>query len=195
MLGSPAVMNLPNLHLPRRRLALAPAALATAALIAGCGSSSSSGSGEIGIGHESTSDNALIERTTTPTTPASGPLSKEPTITVPKTPAPTTLTSRDIIVGTGPEAKTGSAVGVNYVGALYSNGKIFDASWKRKEPFSFTIGQGQVIPGWEKGVVGMHVGGRRELIIPPELAYGKQGSPPRIPPNAPLIFIIDLLST
>jgi FKBP-type peptidyl-prolyl cis-trans isomerase len=192
MLGSPAVINLPNIQPPRPRLALATAMLATAALIAGCGSSASSG--EIAPGHESTADNALIEHTTTPTTPPSGPLSKEPTITTTKAPAPTTLTTKDLIVGTGPEAKTGSAVGVNYVGALYSTGQVFDASWKRKEPFGFTLGQGQVIPGWEKGVVGMHVGGRRELIIPPELAYGAKGSPPRIPPNAPLIFIIDLLS-
>ncbi len=222
MLGSPAVMNLPSLHThrprhlhahprsvhtPRPRLALAgsrhahtrprlvlaAAATLAAALLAGCGSSSNSGA--IGVGHESTADNALIEHVTTPTTPTSGPLSKEPVITVPKTPAPTTLTTRDIIVGTGPEAKTGDPVSVNYVGALYSTGKIFDASWKRDEPFSFTIGQGQTIPGWEKGVIGMHVGGRRELIIPPELAYGKAGHPPTIPPNSPLIFIIDLLST
>ena len=82
---------------------------------------------------------------------------------------------------------------VNYVGALYSNGKVFDASWKRKEPFTFTLGKGQVIPGWDQGVAGMKVGGRRELIIPAELAYGKEGRPPTIPPNSPLIFIVDLL--
>jgi FKBP-type peptidyl-prolyl cis-trans isomerase len=187
------VTNLPNLHLPRPRVALGLAALLAAGLAAGCGSSSSE-SPNIGVGKESTAANALVEHTTTPTTPASGPLSKEPTIAVPKAPAPKTLTTKDIIVGTGAEAKTGSSVAVNYVGALYSNGKVFDASWKRNEPFTLTLGQGQVIPGWEKGIVGMHVGGRRELIIPSELAYGKQGRPPSIPPNAPLIFIVDLLS-
>jgi FKBP-type peptidyl-prolyl cis-trans isomerase len=193
MLGSPTVMNLPSLHTTGPRLALAAAALAAAAPIAGCGSGSSSG--EIGVGHESTANNALIEHVTTPTTPTSGPLSKEPTVTISKAPPPKTLTTRDIIVGTGPEAKTGDPVSVNYVGALYSTGKIFDASWKRDEPFGFTLGQGQTIPGWEKGVIGMHVGGRRELIIPPELAYGKAGHPPTIPPNSTLTFIIDMLST
>ncbi len=192
MLGCAAVINLHDLHTPRPRLALAAAALAAAVLLAGCGSSASSEA--IGVGHESTADNALIEHTTTPTTPTSGPLSKEPKITPPKTPAPTTLTTKDIIVGSGPEAKTGSQVSVNYVGALYSNGSIFDASWKRNEPFDLTLGQGQVIEGWEKGIVGMRVGGRRELIIPAELGYGKRGSPPKIPPNAPLIFIVDLLA-
>jgi peptidylprolyl isomerase len=185
-------MNLPN-HLPRPRLALGLVALVAAALVAGCGSSSS-GSGNIGVGKESTAANALIEHTTTPTTPTSGPLSKEPTITTPKAPAPKTLVTKDIIVGTGGEAKTGSAVAVNYVGALYSNGKVFDASWKRNEPLTLTLGQGHVIPGWEKGIVGMHVGGRRELIIPAELGYGKRGSPPEIPPSETLIFIVDLLS-
>jgi FKBP-type peptidyl-prolyl cis-trans isomerase len=193
MLGCATVINLPNLHPPRPRVALGLAALLAAGLVAGCGSSGSE-SGGIGVGKESTAANALIEHTTTPTTPASGPLSKEPTIAVPKAPAPKTLTTKDIIVGTGTEAKTGASVAVNYVGALYSNGKVFDASWKRNEPFTLTLGQGQVIPGWEKGIVGMHVGGRRELIIPPELGYGKRGSPPNIPPNETLIFIVDLLS-
>ena len=100
-----------------------------------------------------------------------------------------------MIVGTGAEAKAGESVTVNYVGALYKGGKVFDASWKRKEPFTFTLGQGQVIKGWDQGVAGMKVGGRRELIIPSELAYGAQGSPPKIPPNSPLIFVVDLLGT
>ena len=72
------------------------------------------------------------------------------------------------------------------MGALYKTGKVFDASWKRNEPFPFTLGKGQVIPGWEQGVVGMKVGGRRELIIPPALGYGAKGSPPTIPPNETL---------
>jgi peptidylprolyl isomerase len=102
--------------------------------------------------------------------------------------------TKEIVTGTGAEAKTGSAVAVNYVGALYKTGKVFDASWKRNEPFTFTLGKGQVIPGWEQGVVGMKVGGRRELIIPAALGYGVKGSPPSIPPNETLVFIVDLLS-
>jgi peptidylprolyl isomerase len=175
------------------RLGLGLAALGAAALVAGCGSSGSSST--ITVGNESAAANAVVEKSTTVTTPTTGPLSTAPTITPPKSPAPTTLQSKDLIVGTGPEAKAGESVTVNYVGVLYSNGKVFDASWKRHEPFTFTLGQGQVIPGWDKGVAGMKVGGRRELIIPAALAYGKRGSPPTIPPNAPLIFVVDLLGT
>jgi peptidylprolyl isomerase len=186
-------MNLSKPHLPRLGLSLAT--LAAAALTAGCGSSSSGST--ISIGNESTSANAVVEPTTTPTTgttPTSGPLATEPKITPPQSPAPKTLVIHEIVKGTGAEAKSGASVSVNYVGALYTNGKIFDASWKRKEPFTFTLGQGQVIPGWDQGVAGMRVGGRRELIIPSALAYGAKGSPPSIPPNATLIFVVDLLS-
>ena len=179
------------------------AALGATALIAGCGSSG--GSSTITIGNENKADEKLAS-TSTPTsststtastaakTPTSGPLSKEPHVTPPSGPAPTKLETKEIITGTGAEAKTGSAVSVNYVGALYHSGKVFDASWKRKEAFPFTLGKGQVIPGWEQGVVGMKVGGRRELIIPAALAYGSKGSPPTIPPNEPLVFVVDLLS-
>jgi peptidylprolyl isomerase len=183
-------MNLTTSPFPRLGLAT----LGAAALLAGCGSS---GSNTIGVGVENTTANAAIEHTATPTTgttPTSGPLATEPTITLPKGAAPKTLVTKEIVKGTGTEAKAGESVTVNYVGALYSNGKVFDASWLRKEPLTFTLGQGQVIPGWDKGVAGMRVGGRRELIIPSELAYGKRGSPPKIPPNAPLIFIVDMLS-
>ncbi len=173
------------------RLALGAATLGTAALLAGCGSSGDSST--ITVGNENASANKLVEHVVAVTTPTSGPLATEPKITPPKTPAPSTLQTKDLVVGTGTEAKTGASVTVNYVGALYSNGNVFDASWKRKEPFTFTLGKGQVIQGWDKGIVGMKVGGRRELIIPAELAYGKTGSPPKIPPNSPLIFIVDLL--
>jgi peptidylprolyl isomerase len=130
---------------------------------------------------------------TTPTivTPKSGPLSTEPKITVPKTPAPTKLVRKDLVVGTGATVTSTDTVTVNYVGALYSNGKVFDASWNRKE--TFTTALSGVIPGWTQGLVGMRVGGRRELIIPPALGYGKAGSPPTIPANATLIFIVDML--
>ena len=114
-------------------------------------------------------------------------------MTPPSGPAPTTLVTKEIIKGTGAEAKAGDSVTVNYVGVLYKGGKEFDASWKRNEPFTFTLGKGQVIQGWDQGVAGMKVGGRRELIIPAELAYGKRGSPPTIPPNSALVFVVDLL--
>jgi peptidylprolyl isomerase len=127
-------------------------------------------------------------------TPGTGPLSTEPTIAVPNGPPPTTLIIKDLIAGTGAVARAGEKLTVNYVGALYGNGKIFDASWNRHQTFPFTLGVGEVIPGWDRGVAGMRVGGRRELIIPPGLAYGKTGSGNAIPPNATLIFVVDLLA-
>jgi peptidylprolyl isomerase len=181
------------------------ATLGVAALIAGCGSS---GSSTIAVGNEAdTSSVPHVAGETTPTstattpttasakTPTSGPLSTQPKVAVPRGAAPTTLVTKEIIKGTGPEAKAGQSVTVNYVGVLYHGGKEFDASWKRSEPFTFPLGKGQVIKGWDQGVAGMKVGGRRELIIPSELAYGKTGSPPTIPPNAPLVFVVDLLGT
>jgi peptidylprolyl isomerase len=172
------------------------AALAAAGLIAGCGGSSGSSS-SIGVGVENKSDESLVKagETKAATTPTSGPLATEPKITPPGGAAPRTLEKKDLVVGTGKEAKAGETVTVNYVGVLYKGGKEFDASWKRKEPFQFKLGQGSVIKGWDQGVAGMKVGGRRELVIPAELAYGKTGSPPAIPPNAPLIFVVDLLGT
>ena len=179
-----------------RRASLPLATLAAAAAIAGCGSSGSTST--ITVGNENTTDNALVKASTTTATaktPTSGPLSKEPTITKPAGPPPTKLVSKDIVVGTGPEAKLGNSITVNYVGALYSNAKVFDSSWKRGEPATFPLKQGSLIAGWTQGIPGMKVGGRRELIIPASLAYGAKGSPPSIPPNAPLIFVIDLLGT
>ncbi len=99
----------------------------------------------------------------------------------------------DLEVGSGAEAKTGKAIMVNYVGFL-ADGTKFDSSYDRREPFPFKIGANQVIQGWEEGVVGMKVGGKRKLIIPPELAYGEPGAPPRIPPNATLTFEVELLA-
>ena len=176
--------------------ASALAAIVAAVLLAGCGSG---GSSTITVGNENKADNALIKSgspsSTTPKTPTSGPLSKAPAVTPPTGAAPSKLVTNDLIVGTGPEAKAGKSVTVNYVGVLFHGGKQFDASWKRNEPFTFTLGQGAVIKGWDQGVPGMKVGGRRELVIPAALAYGAKGSPPAIPPNAPLVFVIDLLAT
>jgi peptidylprolyl isomerase len=138
---------------------------------------------------------AATTPTATAKTPTSGPLATKPAVTVPTGAPPTTLVTKEIVKGTGSEAKAGQSVSVNYVGVLYHGGKEFDSSWKRSEPFTFTLGKGQVIKGWDQGVAGMKVGGRRELIIPAELAYGKTGSPPTIPPSAPLVFVVDLLGT
>jgi peptidylprolyl isomerase len=186
----------------RSRTCLAAIALGAALVIAGCGSG---GSSTITVGNENSADNALIKAgesksasTTSPTsttgkTPTTGPLSTEPKVTPPSGPAPAKLETKNLIVGTGAEAKDGDTVTVNYVGVLYKTGKVFNASWETKEPFSFTLGKGQVIPGWDQGVPGMKVGGRRELIIPSALAYGAKGSPPKIPANEPLVFVVDLL--
>lgn len=179
----------------RSRALLGLAALGAAGLIAGCGGSGSSSS--IGVGTENKADEALAKagEVKVATTPTSGTLATEPKVTPPTGPAPTKLEKKDLVVGTGKEAKAGETVTVNYVGVLYKGGKEFDASWKRKEPFQFKLGQGAVIKGWDQGVPGMKVGGRRELVIPAELAYGKTGSPPSIPANAPLVFVVDLLGT
>jgi FKBP-type peptidyl-prolyl cis-trans isomerase len=107
-------------------------------------------------------------------------------------PLPTTLTVTDQKVGTGAEAVSGKTVTVNYVGML-PNGQVFDASASHGQPFSFTLGAGQVIQGWDMGVAGMKVGGQRRLIIPADLAYGSQGAGGAIPPNATLIFDVELL--
>jgi peptidylprolyl isomerase len=186
-------MNFKDLLSLRSRAVLVLATLAAAILLAGCGSSSSSST--IGVGDENSADEALAKSSasTTPTTPKTGALATKPVVTPPSGPPPTKLVTKELIVGTGPEAKSGDMVTVNYVGVLYDGGKEFDSSWKRNEPFSFTLGEGQVIPGWDQGVAGMKVGGRRELIIPAPLAYGTKGSPPTIPPNSALVFVVDLL--
>lgn len=118
----------------------------------------------------------------------------KPTVTVSDEPAPTELVINDIVEGEGPAAKEGDRVSVQYVGALYDTAQEFDASWDRGEPFELTLGGGTVIQGWDQGLIGMKAGGRRELIIPPDLGYGPQGSPPSIPADATLVFIVDMLS-
>jgi peptidylprolyl isomerase len=123
----------------------------------------------------------------------SSDLNEKPTIDVPSGSPPAELVSKDIVTGDGATAEQGDTVKVQYVGVDYATGKEFDSSWDSGQPFTFQIGAGNVIPGWDQGVEGMQVGGRRELIVPPGLAYGAQGSPPAIAPNATLVFAIDLL--
>lgn len=146
-------------------------------LAAGCGSSS-----------EPTSTASSSPK---PAAAASAPARPKPKVVPPKGPAPKKLVVKDLIKGTGPAAQPGDTLTVNYVGVLYKGGTEFDASFSRA-PLSFVLQANMVIRGWDEGLVGMRVGGRRELIIPANLAYGKQGSG-KIPPNAPLVFVIDLL--
>ena len=128
---------------------------------------------------------------------AAKPPSPPPSAAAAATPTPpmdpnAKLVSTDLVVGKGPEAKTGQTVHVHYVGTL-ADGKEFDSSRKRGQPFVFTLGKGGVIQGWDLGVQGMKVGGKRKLVIPPQLAYGPGGRPPTIPPAATLTFEIELL--
>jgi peptidylprolyl isomerase len=117
----------------------------------------------------------------------------KPTVEVPSGPPPSSLQVKDITDGDGAEAQPGDTLSVQYVGVDYETDKEFDSSWDSGQPFTFQLGGGQVIPGWDQGIQGMKVGGRRELIVPPDLAYGKQGQPPAIGPNATLVFVVDLL--
>lgn len=167
-------------------------ALCVAALLAfaGCGDDDSSDGGTTAATEETTGGeaNGAVEK--------SGDASDrtKPEVTVPDGEAPTELVENELIEGTGAEATKGDEVTVQYVGVGFESEEEFDSSWSRNEPFSFPLGAGEVIPGWDQGVEGMKVGGRRELIIPSELAYGATGSPPAIGPNEALIFIIDLLA-
>ena len=162
--------------LARRPLLLVLALVALVA-VAGCGSDSK----------ESASSSA------TPTA-ESTPAATKPEVTVPKGKLPNKLEITDLKKGTGATAEPGKNVTVQYVGVSALNGRQFDASWDRGEPFSFQLGSGGVIQGWDEGVKGMKVGGRRQLVIPPDLAYGPDGSPPTIGPNETLVFVIDLVS-
>jgi peptidylprolyl isomerase len=158
-------------------------AVCAALAIAGCGDSSDSSSSTASEGEPAPAKSADSTSTAT-----------KPKVEVPSGPPPKKLESKELVEGTGAAAKAGDEVLVQYVGVDYKTGKQFDASWDRNEPFGFTLGGGEVIAGWDQGVVGMKVGGRRELIIPPNLAYGPAGAPPAIAPNATLVFVIDLLA-
>ena len=120
--------------------------------------------------------------------------STKPTVTIPQTEAPSQLIIDEIVIGNGEEAVKGKNVSVHYVGVAWSNGKQFDASWDRNEAFEFRLGAGQVISGWDNGVVGMKVGGRRQLTIPPDMGYGAHGAGGVIKGGETLVFVVDLLN-
>lgn len=170
----------------RRSFAVVVAGLALAAAIAACGGSSTKAKGVVLAPSQ-----GLTAPPAPPPLPAA--LSHQPAVTVPKSPPPNHLVIKDLIKGTGPVATPTSTVSVQYVGVLYKTGKQFDASWSNGTgtPVQFSL-SGGVIKGWTQGIPGMRVGGRRELIIPPALAYGSKGSGSKIPPNSTLIFVIDL---
>ncbi len=119
---------------------------------------------------------------------------ERPTIDKPEGDVPFDLGVEDLVEGDGDEAVDGSRVSVHYVGVAFSNGEEFDASWNRGQPFEFKLGQGQVIRGWDEGVRGMKVGGRRKLTIPSAMAYGARGAGGAIKPHEPLVFVVDLLA-
>ncbi len=118
---------------------------------------------------------------------------EKPEIDFPEGDAPADLVIEDVWEGEGAEAKAGQTVNVHYVGVTFATGEEFDASWNRGSAFSFPLGAGRVIAGWDQGVQGMKVGGRRKLTIPAHLAYGNQSPTPAIPPGSTLIFVVDLL--
>jgi len=119
---------------------------------------------------------------------------ERPQIDKPEGDIPFELGIEDVVVGDGDEAVKGRKVRVHYVGVAFRTGEEFDASWNRGEPFVFTLGKGQVIPGWDAGVEGMRVGGRRRLTIPSAMAYGARGAGGVIAPHEPLVFVVDLLA-
>src|ERR671937_2635471 len=119
---------------------------------------------------------------------------ERPHVEKPQGDIPFELGVEDIAVGEGEEATAGKKVTVHYVGVAYSSGEEFDASWDRGRPFEFKLGKGQVIPGWDAGVEGMRVGGRRKLTIPSAMAYGARGAGGVIKPHEPLVFVVDLLA-
>ena len=120
-------------------------------------------------------------------------MATKPDVQIPEGPPPADLVTEDLVVGTGTEATAGKTVDVHYVGVGWSTKKQFDASWDRGGTFSFQLGQGRVIKGWDQGVAGMKVGGRRRLTIPAKLGYGDRGAGADIKPGETLVFVVDLL--
>jgi len=196
-------------RLPFRPMRNRPRSLALAVLLAtagavglaSCSSSSTTPQGVASVSYNtgsgpSASSNSDVQSPAVASIPAAavsaaGTWGTAPTVTVPSGPPPTTLQSADLIVGKGPIAQSSDKVTVQYVLATYSSHKEVQSSWT-SQPFTFTLGSGQVIPGWDQGVLGMKVGGRRELIIPADLAYKSRSPGPGIASNDTLVFVIDL---
>jgi peptidylprolyl isomerase len=168
-------------------------------VVAGCGSSDESSTSSSEPTAASTEKSRAepgggAEKSENAEKQSAGGKKTKPTVTVPSSPPPKQLKIEEIEKGSGATAKAGDEVTVQYVGVGYDSEEEFDSSWSRNEPFTFNLGAGEVIKGWDQGVEGMKVGGRRELLIPGNLAYGPEGRPPTIGPNETLIFVIDLLA-
>ena len=194
----------------RKTTTITCAALALAAAVAGCGSSSNSGAKAAGIqlapsagattatatattssASSSGTASASATSTTTSSTPLPAALKTKPKVSIPSGPAPKKLVVKDLIKGTGAAATANSTVTVQYVGELYKGGKQFDASWNDGSGQPVSLPLTSVIKGWQQGIPGMKIGGRRELIIPPSLGYGATAQS-KIPANSTLVFVIDL---
>jgi peptidylprolyl isomerase len=180
------------------------AALALAAVVAGCGSQSAApgvqtapsagataASATAATTTSSSTSSASATSTTTSNTPLPAALKTKPKVSIPSGPAPKKLVVKDLIKGTGPVATPSSTVSVQYVGELYKGGKQFDASWNDGSGQPVSLPLSGVIKGWQQGIAGMKVGGRRELIIPPTLGYGSTAQS-KIPANSTLVFVVDL---
>ena len=178
---------------------LAPLFAVLALAAAGCGGSDDKNNESSAPAQTETAAAPATTETTPASTPGQAPavangknLKQKPKIAMPQGDPPSGLIKKDLVEGHGPAAKAGDTVTVQYVGDSWSNGKQFDASWDRGQPFTFPLGQAQVIAGWDNGVAGMKEGGRRLLVIPPDQGYGAQGAPPDIAPNETLVFVVDL---
>ncbi len=181
------------------RLTACASTLAITALLVACGSSSKSSTQATGTTGGATGGASATTASGTGGTGGAAPavanatnLQTAPAPSAGTGAAPTTLVVKDLVVGTGQQAAATSTVRVQYVGANWTDGKVFDSSWSRGQPIDFALNQ--VIPGFAQGIVGMKVGGRRELVIPSALGYGAQGSPPAVGPNETLVFVIDLVA-
>jgi peptidylprolyl isomerase len=159
---------------------MAAVALLASVALAGCGS-----------GGKKSSGTKETKRVSIPEIANDTDLKVAPSVSPGTPPPPTTLQKKDLVVGSGAEAVAASTVDVQYYGANYEDGKEFDSSWKGGKPVTFPLGR--VIPGFSQGILGMKVGGRRVVVIPPALGYGAAGSPPAVGPNETLVFVIDLV--
>jgi peptidylprolyl isomerase len=186
----------------RKTTTITLAVLGLAAAVAGCGSSSAAPGIQTAPSAGLTADTTTVasaastssttaSATSTSTTPLPAALSTKPKVVIPSGPPPKKLEVKDLITGTGPAATAASTVNVQYVGELYKGGKQFDASWNDGSGQPVSLPLTGVIKGWQQGIPGMKVGGRRELIIPASLAYGSQAQA-KIPANSTLVFVIDL---
>jgi peptidylprolyl isomerase len=171
-----------------RRLFLVPIIVSSTLGLAACSTSSSSSSSS-GV---STGAHANGPPGQAPAVANATNLQTAPVVSAGAPPAPTALSTVDLVVGTGTTAAATSTVVVQYVGANYADGRVFDSSWQRGSSATFPLNG--VIPGFAQGIVGMKVGGRREIVIPPSEGYGAQGSPPAVGPDETLVFVVDLIS-